>query len=500
MGTRPYITVRVSGAAFFSSNGRTVTNIANLLGAADGANATFACGNDALEAGDVYRITFPFPRSIDNAIIDAFEYTFRSISAQVTGGADQVGLNLQPYDNTGTGRGQAEGTHEFFDTPVDRGSTTFIYPIGPDGLSLFGGSSTITSANAALGQNILTFSQLGGLAVNSIAYSGDSVSSPTITVDSLDLKVYYTPVDPGATIVPLDLSACAEATAATVGVAIGAGETEVAWSNASAGLVIQTGTTATDRASAVGATASTITNITAAASAVVTSAGHGLSTGNVISINGTDSNPNIDGERTVTVIDANTFSVPVTTIGPGSSGEWVRADRIATTRFLRYTIPTNKLGTNVNAKPNQLRLRLRMRVRDQSVWFLNLLANNPEEAVAFVDEFLLTLADGTILAQMDAAKDVYGSLTWPLAMFCTDHASAERDKIIAMDISGLTVQNLTDLNTNGGFIAIRFRMPVASNDNGPDWADVLINGASATMSFGTADTGAEEIFIPIPVG
>lgn len=68
------------------------------------------------------------------------------------------------------------------------------------------------------------------------------------------------------------------------------------------------------------ATSLAITNISAAAAAVVTSAGHGLTTGDVVNLTGTDSTPVIDGIREVTVLDANTFSVPITTTVSGSAG------------------------------------------------------------------------------------------------------------------------------------------------------------------------------------
>lgn len=64
----------------------------------------------------------------------------------------------------------------------------------------------------------------------------------------------------------------------------------------------------------------TITGITVATAAVVTIAGHKYITGQNVVIAGTDSTPVLDGTRIVTVIDADTFSVPVTTSGTGSAG------------------------------------------------------------------------------------------------------------------------------------------------------------------------------------
>ncbi len=53
---------------------------------------------------------------------------------------------------------------------------------------------------------------------------------------------------------------------------------------------------------------------------IVTSPGHGLETGQVITISGSDCTPTIDGAQTVTVLSADTFSVPVNTIGQGTAG------------------------------------------------------------------------------------------------------------------------------------------------------------------------------------
>lgn len=65
-----------------------------------------------------------------------------------------------------------------------------------------------------------------------------------------------------------------------------------------------------------------ITAISIDTEAEVTSAGHGLVTGDEVFIYNTDSTPAIQGSYTITVIDANTFSVPVETFGAGTTGNW----------------------------------------------------------------------------------------------------------------------------------------------------------------------------------
>jgi len=68
----------------------------------------------------------------------------------------------------------------------------------------------------------------------------------------------------------------------------------------------------------------TIENNTVANPTVVTSSAHGLTTGAVISITGSNSAPSLNGNRTVTVIDSNTFSVPVNVTVAGTAGTWSR--------------------------------------------------------------------------------------------------------------------------------------------------------------------------------
>lgn len=65
-------------------------------------------------------------------------------------------------------------------------------------------------------------------------------------------------------------------------------------------------------------TANTLANPT-----VVTSASHGLTTGDTIVIYDSNSTPTIDGERVVTVLTGNTFSVPVNVTVAGTAGYWI---------------------------------------------------------------------------------------------------------------------------------------------------------------------------------
>jgi hypothetical protein len=69
-----------------------------------------------------------------------------------------------------------------------------------------------------------------------------------------------------------------------------------------------------------------ITNATAAPNTIITSTNHGLLTGRVILIDSSDTFPLIDGAHEVTVIDANTFSIPVNVLTAGTAGNWQTVD------------------------------------------------------------------------------------------------------------------------------------------------------------------------------
>ncbi len=70
-----------------------------------------------------------------------------------------------------------------------------------------------------------------------------------------------------------------------------------------------------------------ITNISVANPTVVTSVGHGLSSGNQIIISGSNSTPSIDGIYTVNVTGVDAFTVPVHVTVLGTHGGWLRTSQ-----------------------------------------------------------------------------------------------------------------------------------------------------------------------------
>ncbi len=83
-----------------------------------------------------------------------------------------------------------------------------------------------------------------------------------------------------------------------------------------------------------------VSAISAANPTVVTSTAHGLTSGQTITVSGSDSTPNIDGSRVVTVIDANSFSVPVNVTIPGITG--------------KYLVDSTTVKSDNEVKPNRV--------------------------------------------------------------------------------------------------------------------------------------------------
>lgn len=67
----------------------------------------------------------------------------------------------------------------------------------------------------------------------------------------------------------------------------------------------------------------TISGNTLANPTIVTSVAHGLTSGDVVYFVGSNSTPTLNGQRTVTVTGADTFTVPVNVSVAGTAGEWL---------------------------------------------------------------------------------------------------------------------------------------------------------------------------------
>lgn len=88
-------------------------------------------------------------------------------------------------------------------------------------------------------------------------------------------------------------------------------------------------------------TANTIANPT-----VLTSTAHGLVNGRIVTINGSNSSPSIDGNYAVTVVDVNRFSIPVNVnLTSGTSGSFITQDTTFADIVARY----NAVILNLNS-------------------------------------------------------------------------------------------------------------------------------------------------------
>lgn len=82
----------------------------------------------------------------------------------------------------------------------------------------------------------------------------------------------------------------------------------------------------TDYLSTIASKTGSVTSNTANDPTIITSTAHGLFSGRIISITGSNSTPSINGNYEVTVLTSNTFSIDVNVTSPGTAGSWVTLD------------------------------------------------------------------------------------------------------------------------------------------------------------------------------
>lgn len=99
--------------------------------------------------------------------------------------------------------------------------------------------------------------------------------------------------------------------------------------------------------------------ITSIIDSTVISPAHGLSSGDIVTIAGTDSAPAVDGNYVVTVIDADSFTIPATVVTPGTNGSWSLATEVYTFSSLNFPKHfTSDISFDVvsSTSPNQIKL------------------------------------------------------------------------------------------------------------------------------------------------
>jgi hypothetical protein len=96
----------------------------------------------------------------------------------------------------------------------------------------------------------------------------------------------------------------------------------------------------------------TITGNTAANPSVVTTGTHGLTSGQTVTITGSNSTPTLNGPRVVTVLSSTTFSVPVTVTVAGTAGSVQGpVNDVATTATATFSPPGTAQDASFNFPP-----------------------------------------------------------------------------------------------------------------------------------------------------
>lgn len=108
------------------------------------------------------------------------------------------------------------------------------------------------------------------------------------------------------------------------------------------------GVSINDFFSTINTKSGSVTSATLTSPTQITSAGHGLISGRVITITGATSYPDINGNHEVTVINANTFSIPIGLISFTTGGTWSTKDNDFTDIAACY----NKIIDKLNSDPN----------------------------------------------------------------------------------------------------------------------------------------------------
>lgn len=138
-----------------------------------------------------------------------------------------------------------------------------------------------------------------------------------------------------------------------------------------------------------------------AAATVVTCYGHGLQSGDIINVFGSNSTPTIDGERTVTVLTEDTFTVAVTVTAAGTTGQFSK-------RIDEYL---DGDGGDVLQLPQRP-------VRSVSSIWVDPTGFYGQGANAFADSTLLTAGTDYVLQMQSADQSMTGTVlrlngSWP---------------------------------------------------------------------------------------
>lgn len=179
-----------------------------------------------------------------------------------------------------------------------------------------------------------------------------------------------------------------------------------------------------------------ITSISAANPTIITSSNHGLVNGNQIIISGSNSSPNINGVYTITVIDPNTFSIPVNVVSSGNTGGWTSLTNANAIVFSTDEIKPNRL---YYSKPNQ----------PEAVPILNYLDIGAQDKAILR---IFPLRDSLMIFKEDGLYRLSGEVApWNLALFDSTCIITAPDSVSVADnyIYGLSTKGIVSVTEAG---------------------------------------------------
>lgn len=188
-------------------------------------------------------------------------------------------------------------------------------------------------------------------------------------------------------------------------------------------------------------TVSAITSISVANPTSITATAHGLTTGTQILISGSDSTPSIDGLQTITVVDANTFTIPVAVTIVGTTAGFI-------------TLSAAKASDNEVA-PN--RVYFSKIQQPEAVPIVNYLDVGPKNKAILR---ILPLRDGLFILSESGIYRLSGDSPSNFSVILADSSATIRapDSAVVLNnqIYSFTTQGVSTLTDTGVSIISRF--------------------------------------------
>lgn len=181
-----------------------------------------------------------------------------------------------------------------------------------------------------------------------------------------------------------------------------------------------------------------ITNISASNPTQITSTAHGLVNGDQIMISGTNSTPNVDGVYTISVVNANIFSIPVNVTGSGNVGGWTSLENANALAFSQNEVKPNRIYYSKSQQPEAVPI----------VNFLDIGAQ--DQAIIRI----YPLRDSLMIFKKDGLYRLSGEIApWNVALFdssiivtAPDSVSATNNFIYAWTTKG--IMNVSEAGTS----------------------------------------------------